>query len=169
MFRVKRSPALYGRRISAGYVAAAVAVGLFIGVQLWHDAARLRQQQALIRRDSARLAQLDARLDAARRAARQARQTQTADGTGRVRRAMDVLDGIESVWQDDISLLHIDSDIGRRRLRLQVLAKSREALFQFVERMKGQFGDDVFLERHSLTTAPRDGWVINANMTVGWK
>lgn len=169
MFAPEREPGFSARRSRIiGLVVAAIAL-VFIGTQLWPGLSRIQHQQAQIRTESTRLTLLQGKLGKVRRAPSQERQGQAANKDRQARTALDVLAGLEAEWHESISFLRIDGDIAKGRLRLQVLATSREALFRFVERMKVRFGDDVFLERHGLTTTPRDGWVVSASMTVGWK
>lgn len=170
MLSLEREPGVPGcGRNGVKYLLVASVAGVFVGMQLWQDLVRVQHQEEQIQIASAKLDSLHGKVSKERREAQQERQKLLMKGDGRALTALDVLAGLEADWQDDISFLRIDSDIGKRHIRMQVLAKSREDLFQFVERLKSRFGDEVFLERHSLTPAPRDGWLVSANLAVGWK
>ncbi|MDB5774598.1 MAG: hypothetical protein JWP38_731 [Herbaspirillum sp.] len=147
------------------WIAAALALCIAAAPVLWNDMQRLDRQTQQLRVERAKSNALQSETDRARRAARQAEGGDAAQA----QTAIDVLKRVEASWGADISLQRMDTDLAKKRMRLQIQATSKEALFGFVERLQQHFGDGVFLERHTGRDKATDQWTLDANLTIGWQ
>lgn len=149
------------------FIGAAVCIILAAGFILSQDISVLNLKNAQLRVDKARLATLQHSADKKRKAIQLAKKTpQSMSAT---EPAINILERIEAAWSDDISLLRMETDVTKGRMQISINAKSTEAIFSFVERLKQQFGSDVFLQRHAQNGAGEDAWKMDASLVLGWK
>jgi hypothetical protein len=154
---------------------AAAVVGMAAGLFLWQDLGRMQQQSGRLDTERAHLRNLQSAADKARRSAQKAQKNNAgsddaAAGAGAAQ-AIALLQRIEAAWTVDIALLRLVADMPKRRMHLQLMAKSSDALFDFSTRLKQQLGDNVFIERHADRKADGqiDGeWTLDASVTLGW-
>lgn len=148
-------------------IAAALAITVAAGTILWQDVRRMQQQTERLNVQSNLLAELQRNIDKEKRTAQLA-QKAIPDGFPS-ETAISTLKRIEAAWSEDISLLRVQTDMTKGRMQLQISAKSRDALFGFVDRLEDYFGDDVFLQNHIQQATNNDEWLLDASLVLGWK
>jgi type II secretory pathway pseudopilin PulG len=156
---------------------AAAVVGMAAGLLLWQDLGRMHEQSGRLDTERAQLRNLQSAADKARRSAQKAQKNNAGsdEAAAGAAQAIALLQRIEAAWTADIALLRLVADMPKRRMHLQLMAKSSDALFDFSTRLKQQLGDNVFIERHADRKAGAqaagqiDGeWTLDASVTLGW-
>ncbi|PUA18839.1 hypothetical protein [Glaciimonas sp. PCH181] len=148
-------------------IAAAVATSLVAAAVLWQDISVMQQQAAHLRTENVQLADLQRSIDKEKRAQQQTNKILQQGAPSQT--AIAALKRVEAAWDDDISLLRMQTDMNKGRMQLHVSATSSEALFGFVDRLKQQFGNDVFLQQHVQKEIVTDAWLLDASLVLGWK
>lgn len=134
-----------------------------MGCVLWRDIEQMNRQQELLLADQKRLSALQRIEDKQQRTARQ-QPVNVEDAA-----VFSLLQWVEASWAKEISVLRMDADMRKHRLRLQVQAESGADLFGFVASLKPYFGDNVFVERHSEKEDKTDRWLVDANLIMEWQ
>ena len=141
-------------------------IGILVALALWQDIQSLRQQTQRLQQDGSTLSKLQRSEQKVKRAL-QKNQDGHAPSAGSLSGTADnLLAHIETSWKSDVSLLRMDADMRNQRMKIELLAKSDDALFEFIARLKQQFGESVFLERQAV--AKEALWPLQANLVFEW-
>lgn len=144
-------------------------VGILVGLALWQNFQSMRQQSQHIQQESSQLAKLQRMTDKADRLLLQSQKNQSPNthlAGSFSTTAASLMARIETSWSTDVSFLRMDADMRSGRMRIELLAKSDDALFMFVTRLKQQLGEKVFLERQAITKVAL--WPLQATLVLEW-
>ena len=149
------------------FIVVALILAFVAGYLLLQDVGVLRQKTTLLRTEDLRLAALQRNVDKEKKAINLAKKI--PQNVLPSEPAITVLKRLEASWSDDISLLRVETDLTKGSMQLHINVKSREGLFSFVERLKQQFGNNVFLQRHGQNASNDQDWLLDASVSLGWK
>lgn len=154
-------------RAKPALVCAAALLGLGLSLLLWRDVNRMQRQAGRleIEREQLSILQRDAAKE--RRRMQLIRQKNDGDADDGMP-AIVLLQRLGAAWTADISLLRLVSDLPKRRLQLQILARSNDALFDFIARLKQQVGERAFVERQADRSSDDAEWALDASVVVAW-
>ncbi|KAF3998299.1 hypothetical protein [Glaciimonas immobilis] len=166
LYKRSTNPVVATERFLPVFIVVALIITVAASLVLLQDIGVMSRQTDRLEAKSGQLATLQSKVDSHRRAIKLAGTSVINTST---ESAITVLKRIEAAMSDDISLLRIETDLGRGRMQLHVNAKSSDALFSLVDRLKSQFGNEVFLQRHAQNEVIKDGWILDASLVLGWK
>lgn len=149
------------------FISVAMSIFLAAVIILSQDIGVLNLKNAQLHLEKSRLATLQQGVDKKRKAIQIAKKS--TESVSATEPAINLLGRVEAAWSDDISLLRMETDVAKGRMQMHINATSREAIFIFVERLKQQFGNDVFLQRHTKNESGDDAWRMDASLVLGWK
>lgn len=167
LFKRNAVPIVATDRFRPVLIVVALIIAFAAGYLLLQDVGVLRLKTAQLRIEDTRLAALQRSIDKEKKAIKLAKKL--PQGVSPSEPAIAVLKRLEAAWSDDISLLRVETDLTKGSMQLHINAKSREALFSFVERLKQQFGNNVFLQRHGQNASNDQDWLLDASLALGWK
>jgi hypothetical protein len=164
------SPPYFSSHVSA-YLGAILIAGAIAGIFLWRDVHRMQAWAQLLESERAQLSVLQRDAALARRHARKMQAMDGPDMPGG-RPAIALLEAIEQAWSEEVCLLRVTADLSKSRMRLEIMAVSNDALFDFVAGLKHRFGEQVFVERQAdrpYDAQSGDGsWRRDASVVVSW-
>ena len=160
-------PIIATDRFRPVFIVGALIIALVAGYLLLQDVGVLRQKTAQLRLEDTRLVAIQRSVDKEKKAIKLAKKM--PPGVLPSEPAITVLKRLEAAWADDISLLRVETDLTKGSMQLHINAQSREGLFTFVERLKQQFGNNVFLQRHGQNASNDQDWLLDASVSLGWK
>lgn len=167
IFKRNAAPVNATDRFRPVFITAAVSIVFAAVIILSQDIGVLNLKNTQLGLEKTRLATLQHSVDKKRKAVQLAKKS--IESVSAAEPAINVLGRIEAAWSDDISLLRMETDVTKGRMQMHINATSREAIFSFVDRLKQQFGNDVFLQRHTKNGSEDDAWLLDASLVLGWK